>query len=169
MGAVPVRSFLSPTWGTASIRTHAVAPFPHRRELASVRLPSQTLFETADEPRQAMSSHLRDSSEAWTQSISSSDLYHHEQYRYHHHNTTSRAEASTQPGWPSKGNEVKAEAPRRSPPTPLKLPQSAEPADEANLSRQLDEVVDLLSQQPRSDGGPRRPMNAFLVSAQVQA
>lgn len=42
------------------------------------------------------------------------------------------------------------------------LASTLQPSD--TLERQLDEVANLLAQQPRLDGGPRRPMNAFLVS-----
>lgn len=118
-----------------------------------------------------MSTHYREPSISWTQNASSASLYHHNQARYthHRHHQPVRPEASSQPGWPSLDEwKAKAEQPRRPPPELLKLPHPAQPADEADLSKQLDQVVDLLSQQPRSDGGPRRPMNAFLVSGTEQ-
>ena len=73
---------------------------------------------------------------------------------------------------PSRSNEpsntITADAPSTSKrkqstaSTIIRLDSDGMSKDE--LSRQLDAVADLLEQQPRTDGGPRRPMNAFLVS-----
>ncbi|CAO1614318.1 unnamed protein product [Sympodiomycopsis kandeliae] len=43
------------------------------------------------------------------------------------------------------------------------LADSLQPSE--GLEKELDEVANLLAQQPRVDGGPRRPMNAFLIFA----
>lgn len=65
----------------------------------------------------------------------------------------------------SASTATKKEEPASSKRPRFKLDGAGDFDDDAALQKQLDEVVDLLAQQPRTDGGPRRPMNAFLVSS----